>query len=88
MYKYNGGKNKTSKKLQDQSFMFQHQVSKHDGLPSNFKSEIVRSYSDCLSHQAGEAIFINKMSGEILNSKSEFYQPSIVTIRREISRGL
>ena len=68
--------------------MFQHQTSKHDGLPSNFKSEIVRSYSDCLSRQAGEAIFINKMSGEILNSKSEFYQPSIVTIRREISRGL
>ena len=88
VYKYKGGKNRTSKKLQDQSFMFQHQTSKHDGLPSNFKSEIVRSYSDCLSRQAGEAIFINKMSGEILNSKSEFYQPSIVTIRREISRGL
>ena len=44
-------------------------------------------YSDSLSRQPGEAIFISKMSGEISNSKSEFHQPSIVKIRREISRG-
>ena len=88
MYKYHGGKNGGSQKLKEQSFMFNHQKDKHNSLPANFKSQIIRSYSDSLSRQAGEGIFITKMSGEILNSKSEFYQPSIVKVRREVTRGL
>ena len=48
----------------------------------------LRSYKDCLSRQASEAIFISKIVGEILNNKSEFHQPAIVTIRREVCRGL
>ena len=88
MYKYHGGKNGGSQKLKEQSFMFNHQKDKHNSLPANFKSQVIRSYSDSLSRQAGEGIFITKMSGEILNSKSEFYQPSIVKVRREVTRGL
>ena len=53
-----------------------------------FKQSVLRSYKDCLSRQAAEGVFISKMEGEILNSKSEFHQPSIVTVRREINRGL
>ena len=45
-------------------------------------------YKDWLSRQAAESVFISKMQGEILNSKSEFHQPPIVTVRREINRGL
>ena len=47
-----------------------------------------KSYFFRLSRQAAEGVFISKMEGEILNSKSEFHQPSIVTVRREINRGL
>ena len=50
--------------------------------------KVLRSYKDCLSRQAREGIFISHINGEILNNKSEFHQPAIVTIRREINRGL
>ena len=86
VYKYQGGKTGGSQKLKDQSFMFNHQKAKHDSLPADFKSEVIRSYSDSLSRQAAESVFITKMSGEILNSKSEFHQPSIVQVRREVTR--
>ena len=68
--------------------MHNHQVAKHNGDPANFKSKVLRSYPDSLSRQAAEATFIRNMNCEILNSKSEFHQPSIITVRREISQGL
>ena len=68
--------------------MFNHQNDKHAGQPANFKMSVLKSYSDSLSRQASEAVHISKMKGEILNSKSEFYQPSIVKIRREVTVGL
>ena len=67
---------------------YQHQRYKHEGEQALFKRSVLRSYKDCLSRQAAEGVFISKMEGEILNSKSEFHQPSIVTVRREINRGL
>ena len=86
-YNYTGGPNSNTN-VQKKSFIFQHQTEKHQGQPENFKRKVLRSYKDCLSRQASEGIFISKIQGEILNSKSEFHQPAIVTIRREVSRGL
>ena len=86
-YNYRGGE-KSSAKIKDKSFMYQHQRDKHEGEQALFKRSVLRSYKDCLSRQAAEGVFISKMEGEILNSKSEFHQPSIVTVRREINRGL
>ena len=86
-YNYLGGPNSNTK-LQEKSFIFQHQTSKHQGQEANFKRKVLRSYKDCLSRQASEGIFISHINGEILNNKSEFHQPAIVTIRREINRGL
>ena len=77
-----------SKKLQKESFMYQHQQDKHEGQPASFKMEVLHSFSDCLSRQAAEAVYISKTRGDILNSKSEFHQPPIVKVRREITRGL
>ena len=86
-YNYRGGE-KSSAKIKDKSFMYEHQRYKHEGEQALFKRSVLRSYKDCLSRQAAEGVFISKMEGEILNSKSEFHQPSIVTVRREINRGL
>ena len=63
-------------------------MNKHEGHPANFKMSVLKSYSDSLSRQAAEGVYISKMQGEILNGRSEFYQPSIVSIRREVIRGL
>ena len=63
-------------------------IYKKKGQPANFKMSVLKSYSDSLSRQAAEGVYISKMQGEILNGRSEFYQPSIVSIRREVTRGL
>ena len=87
VYNYSGGA-RNSIEIKKKSFMHNHQVAKHNGDPANFKSKVLRSYPDSLSRQAAEATFIRNMNCEILNSKSEFHQPSIITVRREISQGL
>ena len=70
------------------SFIHNHQSEKHNSEPANFHMQVLASYSDPLSRQASEAIHISKMNCEILNGKSEFHQPSIVDVKRSISRGL
>ena len=49
---------------------------------------VVKSFKDPLSRQVTEAIMIKNHKGEILNSKSEFYQPPLVRVRQEIRTGL
>ena len=77
-----------SKKSNDKSFIFRHQNEKHNGQLPNFHLTVIDSYPDPLSRQASEAIHVSKMNCEILNSKSEFHQPSIVELRADIRRGL
>ena len=86
-YNYSGGPNKL-KNLQEKSFIFNHQNDMHEGEPSNFHVSVLRAYNDPLSRQTSEGIFISKIPGEILNAKSEFHQPSIVRVRKEVTRGL
>ena len=50
--------------------------------------KVVRSFRDPMSRQVTEAVLIKNHQGELLNSKSEFYQPSLIRIRNEIVRGL
>ena len=68
--------------------MYKHQVEKHKGEPANFKMRIVKSFKDPLSRQVTEAIMIKNHKGELLNSKSEFFQPPLVRVRQEIMTGL
>ena len=81
-------KEKYDKRGKD-SFMVNHQNEKHNGEPANFKIKIIKSYRDPLSRQTAEGVHITRSSrGEVLNSKNEFHQASIVQIRREVTRGL
>ena len=86
-YLYTGGTS-NSETIKEKSFLSRHQKEKHLNEPENFKITVLKSYSDCVSRQVGEATHITKCGGEILNSKSEFYQPPKVRVRSEVSRGL
>ena len=71
------------------SFINKHQMEFHNSEPPNFTSKVIKSFKDPLSRQVTEAILIkNHRGGALLNSKSEFYQPSIVQVRQEVVRGL
>ena len=79
--------NKMMKK-DEGSFMYRHQVEKHEGNPVDFQMRVIKKFKDPLSRQVTEAVLIKNHRGELLNSKAEFHQPPIVRIRREIIRGL
>ena len=70
------------------SFLHNHQVEQHNSEPADFDVKVIKSFKDPLSRQVTEAVLIKNHTGELLNSKSEFYQPPIVRVRSEITRGL
>ena len=87
---YSRGKEHEKKleKKDEGSFMFRHQVERHDSKPVEFEMKVVKSFRDPLSRQVTEAILIKNHQGELLNSKSEFHQPSLIRIHSEIVKGL
>lgn len=87
---YSRGKEHEAKmrRKDENSFMHRHQMEKHEGAPGNFQMRVVKTFKDPLSRQVTEAVLIKNHRGELLNSKSEFHQPSIVRIQSEIIRGL
>ena len=63
-------------------------MERHDSNPVEFEMKVVKSFRDPLSRQVTEAILIKNHQGELLNSKSEFHQPSLIRIHSEIVKGL
>ena len=82
---YSRGKEHEKKleKKDEGSFMFRHQVERHDSKPVEFEMKVVKSSRDPLPRQVTEAILIKNHQGEILNSKSEWNAPPIIRIRAE-----
>ena len=75
-------------KRKPDSFMFNHQEERHPGDQPDYKVSVVGSYRDPLSRQVAEGVLITRCKEEILNSKSEFRQPPIVRVRREVNTGV
>ena len=75
------------------SWMFNHQVQAHEGAPADFNIKITSSHKDALSRQTTEAVNIALAQDElgeenVMNSKSEFHQPSITRLQTRIRHGL
>ena len=75
------------------SWMYNHQVQAHDGAPADFAVKILSSHKDALSRQTAESVWIAKAQDEfgednVLNSRSEFHQPSITRLQTRIRHGL
>ena len=68
--------------------MFNHQEERHPGDKPDYNVSVVGSYRDPLSRQVAEGVLITRCKEEILNSKSEFRQPPIVRVRREVRTGV
>ena len=68
----------------ENSFIFKHQVEKHNSQPANFGMRVVGSFKDPLSRQVTEAVMIKNHQGTLLNSKAEFHQPPLVRVRQEV----
>ena len=89
LYTRAGEHTKKAEKGDVNSFIQKHQAEFHNSEPANFSSKVIKSFKDPLSRHITEAILIkNHRGGPLLNSKSEFFQPSIVQVRQEVVRGL
>ena len=80
---------KTYAKPQSHSFLYDHQIEDHNGVPPDFKLQSKRYYGkDRLACQVAEGVSIKMRTGKILNSKTDWDAPSLITIERNIHRGL
>ena len=76
-------------KPQSHSFIYDHQVEDHDGAAPNFTLKSKRYYGrDRLACQVAEGVSLKMRTGKILNSKADWDAPSIITLERNIQRGL
>ena len=80
---------KTYAKPQSHSFLYEHQVDDHNGVPPEFKLQSKRYYGkDRLACQVAEGVSIKMRTGKILNSKTDWDAPSLITLERNVHRGL
>ena len=69
------------------NFITEHQRDVHGGAQANFSAKVTHSFRDCLTRLVSEAVSIRRSDTDILNSKSEWHQPALFSIRNEIVRG-
>ena len=75
------------------SWIHNHQVQAHERAPADFAIKILSSHKDALSRQTAESVRIALAQDElgeeyVMNSKSEFHQPSITRLQTRIRHGL
>ena len=73
-------------KKEKESFIYKHQSQKHAGVLPNFKAKVPYSFQDCLSRQTAEGVCIRRCKKDIMNSKTEWHQPSLWRVRSELSK--
>ena len=69
------------------SFMWKHQQEVHDCLPEAFNTRVTGSFRDRLTRQVAEGVAIRRCKTAVLNSKSEWHQPSLWKVRSELEQG-
>ena len=67
-----------------------HQDLRRNGEPEQFKCVVLQKFKDPLTRQVSESLNIaeNMNVLELCNSKSEYHQPQIVRVSRQVQRGL
>ena len=71
----------------ENSFIVNHQAEKHQGETPAFEAKVVKSFRDCLTRQISEGVYIRRCEDHVLNTKSEWHQPSLWQVQSEINRG-
>ena len=83
--------NSKDQKVKDGSFIYKHQVEKHDGNEPNMKMKVEKTFRDNLTRQITESVYIYRTEEqteyELMNTKSEWHAPSLYTVRRTIGHG-
>ena len=70
----------------ESSSIMKHLEEKHEGMEENFVARVTKTNRDCLSRQVREGVYISQQaaSGLLMNTKSEWHQPSLYRIQSDI----
>ena len=68
----------------EDSFMKKHMDERHVGEEKDFIAKVTHINKDCLTRQVREGVLIRRSMKEIMNSKTEWFQPPLYRIRNEI----
>ena len=83
------GHNYKYEKNHKDSFLHLHQEKSHDNADENFKLSVTRFYGkDRLSCEIAEAVILRSRKGDVCNLKSEWHDPPLVQVTRQVQRGL
>ena len=68
------------------SFICKHLDEKHQGMVGKFEARVTKTNRDCLTRQVREGVQILQQGHKhpLMNTKSEWHQPSLYTIQSEI----
>ena len=70
----------------DSSFISKHMDQCHEGLEPDLLARVTHTNSDCLTRQVREGVHIRRCQRTILNTKSEWFQPSVYRVQSEVVR--
>ena len=71
----------------EDSFMAKHLNDFHEGREGDFEARVTKTNKDCLSRQVREGVYISIEGAKnlLMNTKSEWHQPSLYRIQSEIT---
>ena len=67
-------------------FARKHMDEYHRGMESSFRARVTRTNRDSMSRQVREGVMIRRSKKRMMNSKSEWFQPPIYSVRSEVVR--
>ena len=71
---------------QEESFIKKHEVESHNGETAQWKASVTHTNRECLSRQVREGVQIRRNPKPSLNSKTEWFQPPLYKIMKEVVR--
>ena len=76
----------TRNKKEDEAFMSKHYQEEHVGEEKKFRAKVTHTNKDCLTRQVREGVLINRATKPLLNSRTEWFQPPLFRVQREVLR--
>ena len=70
----------------ESSFIRKHMVESHGGREGKFEARVTHTNKDSLTRQIREGVLIRRAGGNVMNTKSEWFQPPLFRVRSQIVR--
>ena len=81
---YTRGREHMYNSRDEEYFLSKHMREKHGGQSEDFRAKVTHLNKDCLTRQIREGVLIRRSGKELMNTKTEWFQPPLLSIRSEI----